>query len=60
MLCKESNHIIKYKGELSKKLPKKQLHISKSGRKGKAVEYNTKGGNRIRVIVLTVNIKVKT
>jgi hypothetical protein len=46
-------------GELNKRLSKKQLYISKSCRKGKAVKYNTEGGNRIRVIALTVDIKVE-
>jgi hypothetical protein len=58
-LCKEGNYVIKYKGELSRRSPKKQLYIGKSRRKGKAVEYDVEGGNRIRVIALTVDTKVE-
>jgi hypothetical protein len=59
VLYKENNYIIEYKGELSRKSSKKQFYISKSRRKGKAVKYNIKGGNRIKVMALTVDIKVE-
>jgi hypothetical protein len=58
-LYEEGNYVIEYKGEPSRRSPKKQLHIGKSRRKGKAVEYNTEGGNRIRVTALTVDTKVE-
>ena len=46
MLCKEGNYVVEYKRELGRRLPKKQLYVSKSCRKEKAVEYDAEGGNR--------------
>ena len=58
-LCEEGNYVVEYKGEPSRRSPKKQLHIGKSRRKGKAVEYDAEGGNRMRVTALTVDTKVE-
>ena len=55
-LYQESNYIIKYKREPSRRLPKKQLHIGKSRRKGKAVKDNVESSYRIRATALTVDI----
>jgi len=54
-LYQESNYVIKYKRELSRRSPKKQLHISKSRRKGKAVEDYAESSYRIRAMALTVD-----
>ena len=59
MLYKEGNHVIEYKGEPGQRSPKKQLYISKSRRKGKAVKYDAEGGTRMRVMALTIDTNVE-
>ena len=54
--CEESNYVVEYKREPSRRSSKKQLHIGKSCRKGKAVEDYAESSYRIRATALTVDI----
>ena len=54
-LCEESNYVVEYKRKPSKRSSKKQLHIGKSRRKGKAVEDYAESSYRMRAMALTVD-----
>jgi len=55
VLCKKSNYIVEYKREPSKRLSKKQLHISKSCKKGKAVKDYAESSYKMRATALMID-----